>query len=260
MDEQLEYAPRSRVYPLLGAVFALGAPLGYLLLRSLVEQEWPTPAWVLDELFAAPMLYAYLGLGTLAVFVPLGWVLGRKTDELMLSSTTDVLTGLPNRRELARRLDLELGRARRYGETLSVLALDVDGLKAINDRFGHARGDAALRAVADALTRSCRQADLPARYGGDEFVVLAPSTTAAEAVELAERVRRGLREADNGAAPWLAPRVSVGIADSGRATAADTLLAAADAALYAAKAAGRDRAVVSGHPAMPGAEALAAKG
>lgn len=260
MDDQPEHAPRSRVYPLLGAVFALGAPLGFLVLRSLEEQRWPTLAWVLDELFAAPLLYAYLGLGTLAVFAPLGWLLGKKEDELRRNSTTDALTGLCNRRELERRLELELGRARRYGLLLSVLVLDVDGLKAINDRWGHARGDAALRTVAEALVRSCRQADLPSRYGGDEFVVLAPSTTAKEAVELAERLRRRLRDRDPEARPWLAPRVSVGIADSSWTTAGDALLAAADAALYTAKAAGRDRAVVSGPPTVPGADALPAKG
>lgn len=260
MDEQPVRVPRSRVYPLLGAVVALGSPLGFLALRSLIEQRFPTPAWALDELFANPVLYAYLGFGTLVVFASLGWLLGRKEDELTYRSTTDVLTGLPNRRELRRRLELELGRVRRYGQAVSVLVLDVDGLKAINDRWGHLRGDAALRAVADALTHSCRQADLPARYGGDEFVVLAPSTSAAEAAELAERVRQRLRDSSPGSEPWLAPRVSVGIADSSWSTDADALLGAADAALYAAKTAGRDRAVVSEPPAIPGRDALVAKG
>lgn len=260
MDILPERAPRSRVYPLLGAVFALGAPLGYLAIRALIEQRWPTPAWWLDEFFANPLLYAYLAFGTLAVFATLGWLLGKKEDELRRRSTTDVLTGLPNRRELRRRLELELGRARRYGSTLAVLVLDVDGLKTINNRWGHLRGDAALRAVADALAHSCRQPDLPARYGGDEFVVLAPSTNASEAAELAERLRARLRDAAPGGGPWLSPRVSVGIADSSWATDADALLAAADAALYAAKAAGRDRAVVSEPPAVPDADALPAKG
>lgn len=260
MDILPERAPRSRVYPLLGAVFALGAPLGYLVIRALLEQRWPAPGWSLDELFANRVIYAYQGFGTLVVFVALGWLLGKKEDELRLRSTTDVLTGLPNRREFLRRLELELGRARRYGSTLAVLLLDVDGLKTINDRWGHLRGDAALRAVAEALAHSCRQPDLPARYGGDEFVVLAPSTNASDAAGLAERLRARLRDTAPGSGPWLAPRVSVGIADSSLITDAQALLAAADAALYAAKAAGRDRAVVSEHPAVPGADALPAKG
>ncbi len=260
VEDQAERAPRSRVYPLLAAVLALGAPLGYLALRSLLEQRWPSVAWAADEVFEDPALYAYLGLGTLVVFASLGWLLGRKEDELRRRSTTDPLTGLPNRRELRARLDLELNRALRYGTTLSVLVLDVDGLKAINDEWGHLRGDAALRAVAEALTHSCRQADLPSRYGGDEFVVLAPSTTAAEALELAERLARRLRDLPAGSGPWTAPRISVGIADSSSASTALGLLAAADAALYKAKAAGGDQAVVSPGPGVRGADELPAKG
>lgn len=260
MEDQPERAGRSRVYPLLAAVISLGAPLGYLLLRSLIEQRFPTVGWALDELAEDPALYAYLALGTLAVFASLGWVLGRKEDELRRKSTTDALTGLPNRRELKARLELELGRARRYGSTVSVLVLDVDGLKAINDQWGHLRGDAALRAVADALTQSCRQADLASRYGGDEFVVLAPSTTSAEALELAERLARRLRQPLSGSGPWNAPRISVGIADSTAASTPESLLSAADAALYRAKAAGGDRAMVSPTGAVRGADALPAKG
>ena len=147
MEDQPERASRSRAYPLLAAVLALGAPLGYLLLRALVEQRWPDAGWVLDEVAENPPLYAYLGLGTLAVFASLGWALGRKEDELRRRSTTDPLTGLPNRRELKARLELELGRARRYGSTLSVLVLDVAKFKYPPAWVGLADLMAAMRSV-----------------------------------------------------------------------------------------------------------------
>jgi diguanylate cyclase (GGDEF)-like protein len=218
----------------------MGSPGGLLALRALLAGHRRTFAWIADELRVLAPIYLYLALSTTAVFALLGWMLGRKEDLLAARATTDALTGLANRSHFEARTDAEVARAARYGTPLSVLLVDVDHLKSINDRGGHGAGDRALRAVAAALAASCRVTDLAARYGGDEFAVLAPSTSVAQAAVLAERVREQLRSSGP---PDLLVSVSVGVADlcPARSGGRDALLRAADAALYVAKSAGRDR-------------------
>jgi diguanylate cyclase (GGDEF)-like protein len=222
--------------------------MGLLALRGLVARALPTPAWLLAELRADPVGFSYITLATMAVFVLLGRTLGAREDALARSSITDPLTRLYNRRHIDARLAEEIARSTRHGATIALLLLDVDHLKEINDRGGHEAGDAALRAVADTLRRTCRATDLAARYGGDEFVVLLPSTRASQALELAERIRATLRTKTR---DLPAPvTLSIGIADLELAGApqAMALFEAADAALYGAKAQGRDRAVLAPRP------------
>ena len=147
----------------------------------------------------------------------------------------------------------ELNRAARYDTPLALLLVDLDRLKDINDRHGHGDGDRALQLVAEALRRTCRATDLAARYGGDEFIVLAVNTPATEARVLALRIRDSVRRLSLRAGRWskatepINHTVSIGAADL-RAAALptfDALHAAADRALYAAKAAGRDGVVVA---------------
>jgi len=195
-------------------------------------------------------IYATLWLAIGSLVVVGGWLFGRQEDRLRRISVTDSLTGLTNRGELERRLEQERARAVRHGQPLSLLLIDVDLLKEINDGGGHRAGDRALLAVADALRGSCRSVDIAARVGGDEFAILAPSTSARDAVQLAARVQAGLR-AGSPAAPFPVT-VSIGIADLESADAIDAgqggfdLLEAADRALYRAKTAGRDRVAVHG--------------
>ncbi|HYU15645.1 MAG TPA: GGDEF domain-containing protein [Candidatus Acidoferrum sp.] len=195
-------------------------------------------------------IYATLWLAIGSLVVVGGWLFGRQEDRLRRISATDSLTGLTNRGELERRLEQERARAVRHGQPLSLLLIDVDLLKEINDGGGHRAGDRALLAVADALRGSCRSVDIAARVGGDEFAILAPSTSARDAVQLAARVQAGLR-AGSPAAPFPVT-VSIGIADLESADAIDAgqggfdLLEAADRALYRAKTAGRDRVAVHG--------------
>ncbi|ATB39704.1 diguanylate cyclase response regulator [Cystobacter fuscus] len=174
-------------------------------------------------------------------------------QRLQAMAQTDALTGLANFRALSMRLDEEFKRSSRYDYPLSVVVIDLDHLKAINDGMGHEVGNRAILALANLLRTNLREVDFAARFGGDEFVALLPHQTAAEAAVLAERIRTGLRtvkvtRSDGRPAPF-GLSVSVGIADHSPAqprACTDELLRAADAALYEAKREGRDRVVVYG--------------
>jgi diguanylate cyclase (GGDEF)-like protein len=161
---------------------------------------------------------------------------------------TDGLTGLPNFRSFHARLEEEVARADRYAHPLSCAMVDLDGLKEINDRLGHAAGNRAILALADAVREELRDTDFAARYGGDEFVVLLPQTTAAAAGLFAERLRRRLLEVSQAAG--LQVRASIGVAalspdEVGANDAAEDLLRRSDDALYKAKRSGRDRVEVA---------------
>jgi diguanylate cyclase (GGDEF)-like protein len=155
----------------------------------------------------------------------------------------DGLTGLVNRGGLEDQLQREWNAARRHGNPLAVLIVDLDHFKAINDTYGHALGDEVLRRAAGVLSCSVRSSDLVARYGGEEFVVVAPDCPLESAVKLAMRFRADLAELRipaPGAA--IAVTASVGIADTAAAIQdnLDEFLREADAALYQAKRSGRD--------------------
>ncbi|SES88860.1 diguanylate cyclase [Stigmatella erecta] len=170
---------------------------------------------------------------------------------LRVLAQTDGLTGLANFRSLTLRLEEEFRRALRYQYPLSVVVIDLDHLKAINDGMGHDVGNRAILALSTHLKNNLRESDFAARFGGDEFVALLPHQTAAEAAAFAERIRAGLRNvvvqrSDGRPAPF-GLSVSVGIADHSPEAPrenTDALLKAADAALYVAKREGRDRVVV----------------
>ncbi len=165
----------------------------------------------------------------------------RKLEEL---ATTDDLTGLANRRQFMEVLEAEFRRSRRYGGRLALAMVDVDRFKSFNDAHGHAFGDRVLVEVAKRLAAEARQTDVVARLGGDEFVVLMPETSAAEAVQAAERIRKTVSKnpISDGKRSALA-MVSVGIAtvENGKAGTPENLLKQADDAMYAAKEAGRNR-------------------
>lgn len=163
-------------------------------------------------------------------------------EELRRLSIVDSLSGAFNRRHFVALAEAEMARARRYGEPLSVLMLDLDDFKAINDRHGHVAGDQVIRAVSDTCRSAVRKNDLFARIGGDEFVVLLPHTDLARAVEGAERLRARIA-----AAPlfWegehLPLRASIGAAAFDPAMdRLDDLLAAADRVMRAAKRRAKD--------------------
>lgn len=173
--------------------------------------------------------------------------LRRCSSTLAASSTLDELTGLLNRRAFSERLAEEAARAARYETPLSLLMVDVDDFKLINDGYGHLAGDAVLSAVGRTLRSTLRGTDMPARFGGDEFAVILPSTGAEAAGRAADKVRDAIRALAfsfqcDGYMHDVSIRASVGGA-SLRAECCDAtqLLEAADRAMYAAKAAGKDQ-------------------
>jgi two-component system cell cycle response regulator len=164
-------------------------------------------------------------------------------------ASTDDLTGLANKRAFREMIDREAARAARFRHDVSLLMLDIDDFKQINDTHGHLQGDAVLRAIGRVLTAESRGIDLPARYGGEEFVVALPETDTEGAAEVAERIRARV-EAQR--IPVLDGRrelritASLGVASApGEAAAVQELIAAADAALYEAKRAGKNRVAVA---------------
>ncbi len=172
---------------------------------------------------------------------------------LLRSGFTDVLTGWNNRRYLSVRLGEELARARRDGNGIICLMLDVDHFKDVNDTWGHAAGDAVLRELAQRIESQVRASDVAARYGGEEFVVLLPSTDVSAAKLLAERVRAAIAKTpfDLPSGDRASITVSIGISEvypkpaaDDLKTLGDSLVARADVALYAAKSAGRDCVMV----------------
>ena len=159
--------------------------------------------------------------------------LERERDAMRRFALRDPLTGLANRRALDERLGYEIARHTRHGESFAVLALDLDGFKLVNDRFGHEAGDELLREAAGALVEVVRAQDTVVRLGGDEFCVLAPQTGQANADRLITRVRAALAGVTAGVSGLSA---SVGTAVfPADGTTPDALLAAADLAALEAK-------------------------
>lgn len=243
-----EGIPRRRLYPIVGFFLAVGAPGGLLVLRALVLDRLWDLGWLEHELEARALTYGYIAAFTAIVFVGLGAILGAHEDLLQRMSLSDALTGLANRRQFDKRLREELARVDRYRQPLTLMLLDLDGLKRVNDQAGHEAGDNAIRAVARTLESTCRATDLKARIGGDEFAVLAPNVSTLEAQRLAERIRRTL----SAEASWIAARVpaltlSIGVADTRSISELlpDRLYSAADRALYEAKDEGKNRVVLA---------------
>lgn len=158
---------------------------------------------------------------------------------------TDGLTGMLNHRTFYETLEAELRRAQRYGGKLSIIMADIDNLKPINDNYGHRAGDMAIKQIARRLSACIRQIDIAARYGGDEFSVILPNTSLADAAIVAERMVNMVRET---AMMWEQTKVplsiSVGVAQFDGENCAGDVAKTTDQALYAAKQAGKGRVYV----------------
>jgi len=165
----------------------------------------------------------------------------RFQDLLIVHARIDPVTELPNRRALMGRLEQEWARIHRYGRALSLILLDIDGFKQVNDTYGHSVGDSLLREVGDAIANQCRKSDLPGRYGGDEFAIIVPDEPAANAVHLAERCRQKIEKIClAGVGNSADATASFGVVDAAGVGSVAELLLRADEALYNAKKAGRN--------------------
>jgi diguanylate cyclase (GGDEF)-like protein len=173
--------------------------------------------------------------------------LTRSVEALEESATLDALTALWNRRVFSERLAEEVSRHSRYGAPVSLLMLDLDGFKDVNDQHGHVAGDTVLRAVADVLRASLRTSDLPSRYGGDEFAIILPGVGKTDAFAVGEKLRTAIADMRmvlprNGGEAELPVRASIGVAAAVRGQADPIqLVEAADGALYQAKHSGKDQ-------------------
>jgi len=255
MSDQSAYASalRRRVFLGIATVFVVGLgaaiAVGTALARSIM-----TPLRALEsgvDRFGAGDLSYRMSLTGQDEFGQLGRTFNAMADKLEQSqatlreqSTHDDLTGLFNYREFNRQLTEEVERSRRYTRPFSLLMLDIDHFKVVNDTYGHMAGDEALQALATLIRREIRPVDLVARYGGEEFVMLLPETTGPGALELGERLRAFIAghavPLSTGHTIFLT--VSIGLATyPDDADSLPRLVNLADQALYAAKSAGRNR-------------------
>lgn len=219
------------------ALFALGA--GWSAWRGMLAETGATGAVVV------------VAAGH-AMLIGVVWVLARNVEKLAaarahaqlleLQATTDPLTRIANRRRLDDELGRAMAQARRHGQPLSAILVDLDHFKTVNDTFGHDVGDAVLVATVARMHQVVRSGDLLGRWGGEEFMLLAPQTGYAEACALAERCRASIA-ATPGADGVPVVTASLGVATLGPDEDARALLRRADLALYTAKREGRDRVV-----------------
>ncbi len=246
-NELMQFRSPRWHYPLIGLILGIGAPLGAFLLRYARHAEVRfSPA---AEIATHRFFYAYELIGTCLAFSVAGFAAGLHAERLRRAeafyqnlSEHDPLTGLYNDRAFRDRYDRALERAVRLRQPISLLLIDVDHLKQINDRFGHLMGNEALLHVARALRRAKRSEDAAARWGGDEFAILLESGNESAARRVADNVLQRLHRA-----PLVAPRgvirvsVTIGMCSALGITAANDLFAAADRALYHGKHSGRDQ-------------------
>jgi diguanylate cyclase (GGDEF)-like protein len=233
-----------------GSLWAMGASSFVLALLSIVAYviavivgSWPE---VTMPDAAGRVAFNVVALALVAY---IGWVIGREQrrarEEALRLSRFDSLTGLLSRSFFISTVEREIPRAARTGRGFALLMVDMDGLKAANDRFGHEAGDRLIQAVADALRNGIRAADVPARYAGDEFVVLLPETDTSGALNVAEKIRADISRLavpQNGS--FIRSTASIGLVtypDDGRSW--SELIRRADVAMYEAKRRGRDQIV-----------------
>lgn len=241
-DYYVDPKARERV---IGRVMAEGQVDGEVVLmrRSSGEEFWALLSARAIEFEGAPALLA--GISDITPQK-------RLEERLRELAMHDELTGLYNRRHFIELAESELARVRRTGTPLSLAMVDIDHFKRVNDFFGHAVGDLALRELASAMRETLRGSDVPARFGGEEFVLLLTDTALEGALSVTERLRERVGRSEVRAGPDKVARftISAGVAELAAGEAFESLLARADEALYRAKAEGRNRTLSSLPPAL----------
>lgn len=254
--------PHHVLYPAVGCVLALGVPLIAFLLRMWQAAPALAAPWMRAELGHNLLFYLFMAASTAAIFILFGFVMGahsesqlvrnkalrRRAQELHLKSVTDGLTGAFCHAYLQEMLLIELERAGRLERPVSVLLMDVDDFKRVNDTHGHLFGDQMLLELTETVNMNIRREDVLGRYGGEEFMVIMPGADPGTAARAAERVRRAVERAaliDRRDLPSGPVRMTLSIGaatylGAGKMTPSG-LIGLADRNLYEAKRAGKNR-------------------
>ncbi|MCX5793865.1 MAG: GGDEF domain-containing protein [Elusimicrobia bacterium] len=259
----LRSLPHTALYPALGFAVGLITPVGAFLMRYLLAGPLLTTQWIRYELQYNANFYAIMAIGTILSFMVFGYILGLRSeeqrvnnrilrariDELHLKSVTDGLTGCYTHGYLHEVLELEMQRSLTGQAPLSLLLLDIDDFKKVNDLHGHLFGDRVIKETAETIAASVRAADIFGRLGGDEFLVIMPGADHEMAGVVARRICTSFAKSHHMAT------VSIGVASlSGneKVSAAD-VLHRADLNLYQAKRDGKNRVCAGGKvvPAPP---------
>lgn len=226
-----------------GELLAVFAPLGWLAIQV---ARGGSP---LDILTQQAGLFAYMLLGSLLAFGTFGWLLGKEQERLAQLATIDELTGLANTRHFRQRMSEFAHLSQRQGRPMSLLLVDLDRFKGINDTYGHQVGDMALKTAAEVIRSAVRRCDIAARIGGEEFALLLPDTGTSEASHVAKRILRAFSQATVMTGDGREVGISASIGVSGGVPSCqestECIFEDADKALYRAKAEGRGRMVMA---------------
>ena len=236
------------------------------LLSSLKRRRWhyatigillsfigPLGDWLVVKLFARStndsfyLTLIYIELFSLVFFSVFGYILGRSTEKLEQLAFHDNLTGLYNRHYLFEKLSELMALHKRYQEKLSLVMLDLDHFKKVNDSYGHAVGDKTLKAAAKCIMEEIRDTDFGSRYGGEEFIIICPHTGVSDCHEVAERIRIAINNLQSDALGFPGPQtISAGVYElsSGQDASLMKILNNVDEALYHAKNTGRNKVVI----------------
>jgi diguanylate cyclase (GGDEF)-like protein len=243
--------PHYILYPALGFFIGLGSPIGAFALRFWLSSPLLRWHWIRNEFDYNFLFYAYMGIGTVTAFMVFGYALGLRSerqrisnrvlsarvDELHLKSVTDALTGAYSHGYIHEILELEIQRALTHKGSLSLLILDIDDFKRINDGHGHLFGDRVIKETAETISAHIRSEDILGRYGGDEFVVIMPGADHDTAHTAANRICQAIARNGYMATVSIGATTFTGSEKQG----VKDLIAAADANLYLAKREGKNQ-------------------
>lgn len=255
-DQVEPYLPKAETYrAFANRQVSLPMPSNQALLEILAEGEKFSPE---DELNCGACGYAtcreqaiaiYQGIAEWSMCFPFQRkVYNRVIKQLKESAVTDGLTGVANHKSFVERLAVEFNRAQRYGSNLSIMMIDVDTFKAINDTYGHVTGDAVLKTIASTIKDNIRQSDFAARYGGDEFALILPETVMEKAYKVGEKLRRKVESTPIVLEPDIVINITLSIGISSFDSSMQDplfLVQKADNALYVAKELGRNKTISS---------------
>ena len=233
------YLPLPYLRALYGLILAFGAPIGWIMLQWLAGRD------PFSEQYWDGLLYGYMTIATALVFAGLGFAIGSRESMITDLALTDGLTALYNKRYYKNRLEQEFSRHQRYGTPMSIIQVDLDHFKKINDTWGHQAGDEVLKSIASVIMANCRTNEIAARVGGEEISIIASDCAVQEAVLLAERLRGAIEECTS---TWQGSAIHVtasfGVAEAnGETENAWSVYQHADQALYQAKQNGRNQVV-----------------